>query len=253
MDDFHAARPRLVVVVDNNSSSESSTPCSRAKRIKGKCHLPGIPPRVRHMDTADLLAPSSSAIAPVPPKRSMMSELVLISAIPDSVSQNVGFGNPQNSHYDTSPGVTGRDLGNAVAKNSIMASSSTWDYDGHKAFSRIKEAVRVRQEINSKRHGQAKIAAGFIGITQNDWSNWSNRGAPMAALAEIAVRLNVDLYYLLGTTDEMGYFGQLGAREMQENFSGQFGEMRSEIKSSSDRLTSLERKVGELPTVTAPW
>ena len=45
----HAARLRLVV---NNSSSESSMPRSRAKRSRGKCHLPGMLDRRSHIKTA---------------------------------------------------------------------------------------------------------------------------------------------------------------------------------------------------------
>ena len=133
-----------------------------------------------------------------------------------------------------------RDLGRGLTKNLIMATAGTLNYDGHQALSRIKQALRARQEIDSDQHGQAKVAAGFVGVSQSVWANWRKRGAPMSALAEIAVLLDVDVYYLLGTTDEMGHFGQLGAREIQENFSGEIGEIRSQISSICDRLAILE-------------
>ncbi len=65
----HAARPRLVV--DNRSSSESWTPCSRAKRIKGKCQVPGTASRSRHLRLASSLTPSFSASGSIRSQKSM--------------------------------------------------------------------------------------------------------------------------------------------------------------------------------------
>ncbi len=68
----HAARLRLVV---DNSSSESSTPCSRAMRSKGRCQSPGMVPRTDHIPTALRDAPGSSAASSAaPPKRPIISE-----------------------------------------------------------------------------------------------------------------------------------------------------------------------------------
>ena len=69
----HYAAVRLVV--DNNSSSESSIPSPRAKRKRAKCHLPGMLPFADHIETAGW--PTSSnlrANAEGPPKRSTISD-----------------------------------------------------------------------------------------------------------------------------------------------------------------------------------
>ena len=69
----HAARPWLVV--DNSSSSDSSTPCSRAKRIKGKCSRDGMP-RSGQLRTVDSESPSKTPISSKPPNRIIKSVVV---------------------------------------------------------------------------------------------------------------------------------------------------------------------------------
>ena len=137
-----------------------------------------------------------------------------------------------------------RDLSAGAAKNRFMANSEPWKYDPAEAFLRIKKALLVRRQIDADQHGQGQVAAAALGIGQSTWSMWKvKRGAPMRHLAEIALCLDVDFYYLLGTTDEMGHFGHGTIRELQNDVSGQLGEIRSEMSQFNARITNLERAI----------
>ena len=78
----HAARPRLVLVVDNSSSSLKSTPCSRAKRNNGMCSRDGMP-RSGQFRIVDSDRSSSAPISSKPPNRIIKSVVV---AIPNRLS-----------------------------------------------------------------------------------------------------------------------------------------------------------------------
>ncbi len=91
----HAARPRLVV--DNSSSSDSSTPCSRAKRSNGMCKRAGMP-RSGQLRTVDSERSSNAPISSKPPNRIIKSVVV---GMGNNVSQfgmkgNLKSGCPQN-------------------------------------------------------------------------------------------------------------------------------------------------------------
>ena len=67
-----AARPRLVI--DNSSSTVSSTPRVRAKSSKGKCHLLGIAPFQGQLPTVEGGIENAAAISARPPNRLRMSD-----------------------------------------------------------------------------------------------------------------------------------------------------------------------------------
>ena len=105
----HAARPRLVV--DNSSSSDSSTPCSRAKRIKGKCHSPGITSRTDHIPTPLRDMPGSrDARSAGPPKRPTISETKI-----DSVTDvSIGADEATNGGQSQAPIVANLENGRGL-------------------------------------------------------------------------------------------------------------------------------------------
>ena len=91
MSRHHAARP--VLVVDNSSSSDSSTPCLRARASKGRCHLPGMP-SVGQFRIVDSGMPSPSASSFGPPKRRMIAGLST-----DTITRDYPFYGPLASPF----------------------------------------------------------------------------------------------------------------------------------------------------------
>ena len=85
MQDFHAARPWLVV--DNSSSSDNWTPRSGAKRSIFKCSREGTIPRSRHLRLASTLTPNSAASGSMRSQRSMPASMDILSGLSRTTSR----------------------------------------------------------------------------------------------------------------------------------------------------------------------
>ncbi|KKL53868.1 hypothetical protein LCGC14_2271100 [marine sediment metagenome] len=199
----HAARPRLVLVVDNRSSSDNSIPPSRAKRNKTKCHLAGIPPRNRHIETVfDRTPGKSCAKADGPPNREITS---VISLMGNSDITNCNA--PQASKCDAA--------NFRVLSQSVSMSKSTDQKEKaaarqkEKAAARIKAAALNRAAAErvaylEKRSGDnRKTFAKRMGLDYGAYKNALGRKRfTGASLMSLALSLEASLDYVAALTNE---------------------------------------------------
>ena len=193
MQDFHAARPWLVV--DNSSPSDSSTPCSRASRSNRKCHLAGIQPRQRHIEMVfDRTPGKCRAKADGPPNREIMS-VVSSMGNSDITKCNVS----QASKCDA---VIFR-----VLSQSVDMSKSSDKQDKAAALIRaaaLNRAAADRVASLEKLSGDdRKTFARRMGLTYGAYKNaLSRKQFTGAGLMSLALSLEASLDYVTALTDE---------------------------------------------------
>ena len=183
----HAARPRLVVVVDNNSSSESSTPCSRAKRIKGKCSRDGMP-RSGQFRIVDSDKPSKAPISSKPPNRIIKSVVV---AMPNRLSHTGMFCNPEVGLFRGEPSRSNvMPFRRSCGKMGTMPRNPT--IEDREFGGRVKNA---REALSDKRAGPF---AESIGINPQTYRNYErgDRRRPNQEELEKLVKAGMSLYWL---------------------------------------------------------
>ena len=185
----HAARPRLVLVVDNSSSSLNSTSCSRAKRNKTKCHLAGIPPRNRHIETVfDRTPGKSCAKADGPPNREITSVMSLMDNS-DITNCNV----PQASKC---AGAAGNRISHAVSMKKLEVKK----IDG--AVLDRRAAERVAQ-IEDHMDEDRKVFAARMGLSYGAYKNaLSRKKFTGTSLLNLAVDIDASLDFVCGFVNE---------------------------------------------------
>lgn len=218
--DHQAASPVLRLVVDNDASAIArksaaltSHPLRSASLSIVRCQRPGIEPRRRHMETVELSMPSREASAPVPPKASMISDADLglgrVLMSDTNISQSVRIGNRKSSQNVHTTYFTRRDITTTNAQDARMVESQKKKLTLEQkvaAYRRVLIALKERHGIDVVPHGGGKRAADFFDVKPNTFGMWRTRGVSAHEIPHVAERLNVDMAFLLGLTDAMGYF-----------------------------------------------
>ena len=202
----HAARLRLVV---NNSSSESSTPCSRDRRSRGKCHSPGMVSRTDHIPIALRDASGSSAAnSAAPPKRPTISETEIGSVSVASIktelatycgqSQHPSVAVPKNTH-----GPHRVDHCRLPRDRMIMGGKSTNNVTPatRKMMGRLENLRTGKTNVppfDDTETNQTNFAKGF-GAKKTAYGRWERNevAPPIWAVINFAVAYNLSLDYLM--------------------------------------------------------
>ncbi len=166
----HAARP--VLVVDNSSSSLNSTPCSRAKRSKGKCHLPGMPVsgQFRMVDSG---RPSFSAKARKPPKRSMTCDGDT-SDIPSRYPKNGQAASPYFGRTQNDCPEIGQCDNQAMARQKRIRKPAASKVEAKKILK--SQMARNLKDIRLAKELTAREMAEALGVTESTYRNYEAPG-----------------------------------------------------------------------------
>lgn len=173
----------------DKSSSVNAKPRTRANRKRGKCHLPGILPCIRQLETALCTSPSSAAKAEGPPKRSTTSFSDLRIKVNDINCSDMT--QAENIDSDEKP---------ELSQNVIML----------RADNRIdqkrdmKAAIMARVENVRLELGQTPTAfAKRMGVAYKDYKGWVDRESiDLPSVVRLALSLNLSLDYLCCVIDE---------------------------------------------------
>ncbi len=167
----HAARPRLVLVVDK-SSSDNSIPSSRAKRSKRKCHLPGIPVsgQFRIVDSG---RPSFSANGRKPPKRSMTCEGDTPD-IPSRYPKNGHHASPYFGRTEADCPETGQCHNQAMARQKRIRKPTASKVEAKKILK--SQMARNLKDIRLAKELTAREMAEALGVTESTYRNYEAPG-----------------------------------------------------------------------------
>ncbi len=241
------------VVVDNSggvqdarfigarSVGDSSTPSCAAKSSNGKCQAGGTFSRHRQLDTACAEIPSADPSAVGPPKRSMISEaLVMPINIYTTGVDKQAFSTRRVFKADYTNGDNLR----LWVDDPDMALDQSAEYDRTAALDRALVELRDQTGIDAltrgKRDGSAQKAARFFGVTPQRFGNWRTRGLAEKDVFICASALGVRPDFLTGRTQERG------RHDLPDSSAPSNAALATEIATLKSQVERLTAQVSEL-------
>lgn len=122
-----------------------------------------------------------------------------------------------------------------ATKAALMGSMAHFEYDRRAGYERLCQALKVRHQIDlaSKQYGSRKRAAALLGLDNpSHLGNWATRGLPIERTPEVAARLDVDVYFILGRQLHMGRFGAPASSDLQDILAADLAEMKKRIEAN---------------------